>query len=143
MPWVSAAVLLALALVIGIPLVRVAARVGDAVSRARCSPEHPPESQARGLPVPGFGLAPRRVGDSLRQRLGGRMTGSLVIRIIENGPIVVDTDRETEIAMGEAAERRKGPIFLCRCGQSANKPFCDGTHRKVGFEAAGAEVAIR
>ena len=71
------------------------------------------------------------------------MAGPLVIRIIENGPIVVDTNREAEIAIGEAAERRRGPIFLCRCGQSANKPFCDGTHRKVGFEAGGAEVAIR
>ena len=28
-------------------------------------------------------------------------------------------------------------VFLCRCGGSATKPFCDGTHERVRFEAAG------
>jgi CDGSH-type Zn-finger protein len=36
----------------------------------------------------------------------------------------------------EAGEK----IALCRCGASTNKPFCDGTHSKVGFEAAAAGV---
>jgi CDGSH-type Zn-finger protein len=33
------------------------------------------------------------------------------------------------------------PVALCRCGASSNKPFCDGTHSKIGFK--GAEEAAR
>ena len=47
------------------------------------------------------------------------------------GPITV-LDGE-----GNAFEVEAGkPVFLCRCGGSATKPFCDGTHRTNGFQNA-------
>ena len=59
------------------------------------------------------------------------------IKVIQNGPIVLDTTEAVAIAGGET---KAGPLYLCRCGQSANKPFCDGAHRKVKFEGPGAEL---
>ncbi|MEM2759550.1 MAG: CDGSH iron-sulfur domain-containing protein [Nitrososphaerales archaeon] len=53
----------------------------------------------------------------------------VVIKAAENGPSLVIVDGKTITA-------------LCRCGASNNKPYCDGSHQKIGFKAKEAEVKI-
>ncbi len=64
------------------------------------------------------------------------------IRLRENGPIVVEGDDVRVIDWnGRAYTIEKHPIALCRCGQSAKKPLCDGSHRTCGFVGdAGADL---
>ncbi|HKI98002.1 MAG TPA: CDGSH iron-sulfur domain-containing protein [bacterium] len=52
-----------------------------------------------------------------------------------NGPLLVKGLGQMRNSRGEALEVRE-TLALCRCGQSANKPFCDSTHRKIGFSDA-------
>ena len=58
----------------------------------------------------------------------------------KNGPFRVETTEGEVIlldAEGGTYDLTGKPAFsLCRCGGSVNKPFCDGTHSKIGFQAA-------
>lgn len=49
-----------------------------------------------------------------------------------DGPLLVRGDFELQDENGEIP-RTRATIALCRCGVSAIKPFCDGTHKLVGF----------
>ena len=64
------------------------------------------------------------------------MTSRLTIRLRRNGPYVVESD-EVRVVDWNGVEYpvERLPIALCRCGASAKKPFCDGTHSKIGFRA--------
>jgi CDGSH-type Zn-finger protein len=59
-----------------------------------------------------------------------------------NGPYLVEGEVEIYDPTGARVDTTGRPrIALCRCGGSVTKPFCDGTHSKVGFQAAEAAVA--
>jgi CDGSH-type Zn-finger protein len=66
------------------------------------------------------------------------------ITLTENGPLKVTNARE-ELELfdhdGTPIPIERDTVFLCRCGGSTNKPFCDGTHSKAGFEGARRAVA--
>lgn len=51
-----------------------------------------------------------------------------------NGPLLVHGNLEVRTQSGDLIRQDK-VIALCRCGASSDKPFCDGTHKKVGFTA--------
>jgi len=51
--------------------------------------------------------------------------------LIENGPLIVKG--EMNIKMLDGTICKENNVALCRCGASTNKPYCDGSHNKVGF----------
>jgi CDGSH-type Zn-finger protein len=71
------------------------------------------------------------------------VAGETTISTYENGPFLVtggpfrlvDSD-------GDEFSVKKETIALCRCGTSAKKPFCDGMHSKIGFQAAQRAVQL-
>ncbi len=58
--------------------------------------------------------------------------GTLAIDPEKNGPLVVTGNLELCAGTGRTFDRVTS-TRLCRCGGSANKPYCDGTHRRIGF----------
>lgn len=61
----------------------------------------------------------------------------VAIRLKRNGPYIIDPEYADLVeildADGQPVTPAPGRIVLCRCGGSATKPFCDGTHRQNGF----------
>jgi len=57
--------------------------------------------------------------------------GHLVVEPRPNGPL--KCTGPLMLAGADGRTTSADPAFLCRCGHSGNKPFCDGTHKKIGF----------
>lgn len=53
----------------------------------------------------------------------------------EDGPIILRGDFTLVTPDGQPIEAEGSTVALCRCGKSRRKPFCDGTHKLVGFSA--------
>lgn len=63
-----------------------------------------------------------------------RANSKVTITALTDGPLEVSGDVEVLAADGTLI-RETDKTYLCRCGHSAKKPFCDGAHKKQGFTA--------
>jgi len=52
-----------------------------------------------------------------------------------DGPLLLRGNFTLRTPDGEVIDPGRGTVALCRCGKSAIKPFCDGTHKSIGFRA--------
>ncbi len=55
------------------------------------------------------------------------------IVVCPDGPILVRGDFDVVTPSGDPVPRQRQTIALCRCGASAIKPYCDGTHKLIKF----------
>jgi CDGSH-type Zn-finger protein len=65
------------------------------------------------------------------------------ITALDNGPYLVRGPVLLLDAEGNEFRAERATVALCRCGASANKPFCDGTHAKIGFRAQDRAVQLQ
>ncbi|WP_433603945.1 CDGSH iron-sulfur domain-containing protein [Dactylosporangium sp. CA-139114] len=61
----------------------------------------------------------------------------------EDGPLLLRGTFTLTTQDGEVIDPGRRTVALCRCGRSAIKPFCDGTHKVVGFHAPSAPTSGR
>jgi CDGSH-type Zn-finger protein len=66
------------------------------------------------------------------------------VEAYENACLVMETGGSFVVKRDDGSEEvvEKDTVALCRCGQSSNKPFCDGTHALVGFTAPGVSLEV-
>lgn len=62
------------------------------------------------------------------------------IQALKHGPLMVKGSVEILDSNGQVMQATEG-VALCRCGHSNNKPFCDGQHRKEGFQSECIKAA--
>ena len=96
-------------------------RCGESANKPYCDGSH------NGCGFEDPGLLPEAQGEDIE------INGELIALLATNGPVVFRGAAEWQGADGLAARFSKRS--LCRCGESENKPFCDGSHKECGFDS--------
>ncbi|WP_424982662.1 CDGSH iron-sulfur domain-containing protein [Maritalea sp. S77] len=102
----------------------VICRCGKSKNKPFCDNSHIDAFQATGE------VAPKADADKFADDRGGEVK----LNPVKNGPLMVSGN--LEVVSGSGRRIACGEKFaMCRCGASKNKPFCDGSHKEIGFEA--------
>ena len=78
-------------------------------------------------------------GRSCQTSLTSMSENPATITPYRDGPYIVRGDFTIVGQDGEPIDARRKTIALCRCGKSQLRPFCDGTHKSIGFRASGTD----
>lgn len=73
--------------------------------------------------------------DRIRRTAYIQRMSEVKITALENGPLEVD-GACTVLSSDGSVIKEGNKVFLCRCGHSAKKPMCDGSHKREGFVAS-------
>lgn len=61
-----------------------------------------------------------------------KIDAETIVETVPNGPLMVYGNVSVKDALGKVT--KNNTTAFCRCGGSSNKPFCDGTHKKIAFQ---------
>jgi CDGSH-type Zn-finger protein len=87
------------------------------------------------------GTVPRRRCRGFASTSGGRLgTVSTELTPYPDGPYLLRGDFSLRDPDGKEIDPHRKVVALCRCGSSRRKPFCDGTHKLIGFRAPGGDA---
>ena len=60
---------------------------------------------------------------------------AVTVKGLKNGPFEISGGVKMLDHSGKEYADTRDPVYLCRCGQSKSKPYCDGSHEDVGFKS--------
>ena len=72
---------------------------------------------------------------SLEDNAAPQIDSKTEITVTANGPLIIKGELKLTLENGDQADTNS-MLALCRCGASKNKPYCDGSHTKIGFDTS-------
>jgi CDGSH-type Zn-finger protein len=111
-------------------------RCGKSANKPFCDGAHRDIEFLASGPIDTSRAVSRSAATSGSEAASASEAEGIVVTAHANGPLHFDGVVELSGEGHEGSARFRQP-WLCRCGASKNKPFCDGSHKETGFEAEG------